>query len=167
MPAIISSSIQSRELESSFIEQYPNLVRFASLLTNSTYDAEELVQDAYMKIARRGSSEVENAIGYFRQTISNLAKNRWRTLSAYRRAIARLDPATDVEMRELVDSDALVLSIRRLPIRQRQAVALRFFFDLSHEQIANEMGITVGAAKSAVSRGVDALAALMDGESNE
>jgi RNA polymerase sigma factor (sigma-70 family) len=71
----------------------------------------------------------------------------------------RLLPASRPESAsELVDErDAVVSALRQLPARQREAVVLRFLVDLSEAEVACAMGCTVGAVKSAASRGLDRL----------
>jgi RNA polymerase sigma factor (sigma-70 family) len=51
----------------------------------------------------------------------------------------------------------LVVALRRLPRRQREAVVLRYLADLSEAQVAIEMGCSVGAVKSHGSRGLTSL----------
>lgn len=55
------------------------------------------------------------------------------------------------------DRDALARLLAVLPQRQRTVVVLRYYTDLSEQQTADTLGISVGAVKSAASRGLDAL----------
>ncbi len=58
----------------------------------------------------------------------------------------------------LIDTtDALVSVLTTLPQQQRRVVVLRYYCDLSERQVANELGISIGAVKSAASRGLKAL----------
>jgi RNA polymerase sigma factor (sigma-70 family) len=54
-------------------------------------------------------------------------------------------------------------AIRRLPDRQREALVLRYYLDLSEEQIAAAMGISRGTVKSTASRALAALGRILEG----
>ena len=58
-------------------------------------------------------------------------------------------PAVDV-----ASNDALLVALRRLPMRQRAAIVLRYYNDASHEDIARILGVPLGTVKSLLSRGL-------------
>jgi RNA polymerase sigma factor (sigma-70 family) len=58
------------------------------------------------------------------------------------------------------DHEVLV-AIRRLPPRQREAVILRYYLDMTEDQAAQSMGVSRGTVKSATSRGIAALARML------
>ncbi|HEX2028852.1 MAG TPA: sigma-70 family RNA polymerase sigma factor [Nitriliruptorales bacterium] len=63
------------------------------------------------------------------------------------------------------DHDEVWQAILRLPRRQREAIVLRYYEDLSEAETAEVLGVSVGTVKSQVSRGMDRLRALMGGPS--
>ena len=56
-------------------------------------------------------------------------------------------------------------AVRRLPTRQREAVVLRYYLDMTEEQAARAMGVSRGTVKSATSRAVAAVGRMLKGES--
>ena len=143
-------------------------VRLAYLITGDRALAEDLVQDAFVRLAGRllhlrdpGGFEA-----YLRKTIVNLANAYFRRRKVERRYMERQagqrqsaagdpDVPTRLAIRE---------ALRSLPTRQRTAIVLRFFEDLSEAQTADVMRCRPGTVKSLVSRGMDKLRPLMEGE---
>jgi RNA polymerase sigma factor (sigma-70 family) len=56
------------------------------------------------------------------------------------------------------DGRAVLAAVARLPRRQREVLALRYFLDLSEKQIAAMLGISRGTVASTTARGIAALA---------
>ena len=140
-----------------------SLRRTAWLLTGNADAAADLLQEALVKtyVAWRRVRR-EDASAYTRKVMSNLAIDGWRR----RREIAvgadfdRVDPApgtTGVD-----DRDEVVRLLQQLPPRQRTVIVLRYFEDLPEQAVAHELGISVGAVKSACSRGLASLRAAED-----
>jgi RNA polymerase sigma factor (sigma-70 family) len=78
----------------------------------------------------------------------------------------RLDPPEDIESAEDIAvlgeaNQAVLAAIRRLPARQREAVVLRYYLEMSEDQAAQAMGVARGTVKSATSRGLAALARML------
>jgi len=105
---------------------------------------------------------------YLRRTVVNLARSHYRHRKVERSYLERTSPgrgridaapATDVE-----DRDALWHALAGLPARQRTALVLRFYEDLSERQIADVMRCPVGTVKSLVSRGLRTLRTQIGGE---
>jgi RNA polymerase sigma factor (sigma-70 family) len=65
----------------------------------------------------------------------------------------------------IIEHEAVVAALRTLPARQREALVLRYYGELSEAEIAEAMGISRGAVKSHTSRGVAALRDVLDGRS--
>jgi RNA polymerase sigma factor (sigma-70 family) len=59
------------------------------------------------------------------------------------------------------DSRRMLAAIRKLPDRQREAIVLRFYLDMSEEEAASAMGVSRGTVKSTTSRGVAALGRIL------
>jgi RNA polymerase sigma-70 factor (sigma-E family) len=145
-----------------YTAHYRSLVRLAALLLDDVGAAEEVVQDAYVKMhgAWRRIREPEAAVGYLRTTVVNLARSRLRHRQVVRRHLPKpLPDAPSAEQGALdrLERDRLLGALRALPTRQRECLVLRYYGDLSEVQIAEAMGISTGAVKSHASRGMAAL----------
>jgi RNA polymerase sigma-70 factor (sigma-E family) len=146
------------------------LVRLAFLL-GAEHDAEDLVSEAFCELHRRWYRLRDPAAApqYLRSIVCNLARMHIRHLQVRRsHAKDELPPGqtgvvdsaeSSVLLRE--DQRAVVVALRRLPVRQREALVLRYWLDLKEVDIAGAMGISTGAVKSHIFRGMNALAALM------
>jgi RNA polymerase sigma factor (sigma-70 family) len=73
------------------------------------------------------------------------------------------DPAESAEAVAILDeaNREVLAALRLLPPRQREAVVLRYYLDMTEEQAARVMGVHRGTVKSATSRGIAALARLL------
>lgn len=147
-----------------FVEQAsPALLRTAWFLVGDVDAARELVQAALVKVYVRWSHvHPETATAYTRRVLVNHARDTWkrdvREVATDVAATSSLGIATpDDEPHRLVESAALVQALRRLPGQQRAVVVLRYYCDRSVEDVADLLGISEGAVKSAASRGLAAL----------
>ncbi len=150
-----------------YASHYASLVRLAAMLVRSTEEAEEVVQDAFVALHGRWRRlrEPDRAIGYLRQTVVNTARSRLRRRGVEQRH--RPAPLADVASAEQVvlateTRRSVIAAVRTLPERQREAIALRYFADLSEADTAATMGISRGAVKSHTFRGIAALRELME-----
>ncbi|HEY7401127.1 MAG TPA: SigE family RNA polymerase sigma factor [Actinomycetota bacterium] len=139
-------------------------VRLAFLLTGDRELAEDLVQDAFVRLAGRlvhlrdpGAFET-----YLRTTVVNLSHSHFRRARVERAYLARVkatigrrvEPGAD---RGLDDREALWQALGRLSRRQRAAIVLRFYEDLPEQEIADILRCRPGTVKSLVSRGLETL----------
>lgn len=143
-------------------------IRLAYLLTGDLAQAEDLVQDAFVRLAGRflDLRDPDGFGHYLRRTIVNLS-NSWyrrrrverayleREGSAPRHAAGDPDPG---------ERDALWRGLQTLNPKQRAAIVLRFYEDLSEEQTADAMGVPRGTVKSLVSRGLQKMREQLRGE---
>jgi RNA polymerase sigma-70 factor (sigma-E family) len=138
------------------------LLRTAIALTGHPHDAEDLLQVALERVARRWGRGAElDPSAYCRTVLARLAVDRWRAvqrrpglvLTALVPERAAL-PAADVDL-----SGDLLAALRDLPARQRAVVALRYLEDLSEQETAAALGIAVGTVKSQASKGLARLRA--------
>jgi RNA polymerase sigma-70 factor (sigma-E family) len=148
---------------------YRSLVRLAALLVRDVATAEEVVQDSFiaMHAAWRRLRDSDKALSYLRQSVVN----RSRSVLRHRVVVDRNapKPAPDMPSAEHgalaeLERSAVVDALRTLPARQREALVLRYYADLSEAQIAEMMGISRGAVKSHTARAIQALRALLDAD---
>jgi RNA polymerase sigma-70 factor (sigma-E family) len=126
------------------------LLRTAFLLCGDRGHAEDMLQTALLRTARRWSSAREQPTAYTRRVLVNLAKDRWRDRG--RRPVEHgrdtLDPGYDAADAEIVLRHTLLPLVLSLPARQRAVLVLRFLDDLSVEDTAAAMGCSTGTVKS-------------------
>jgi RNA polymerase sigma-70 factor (sigma-E family) len=140
---------------------YP-LVRLATLLTRDASVAEELVQDAFVSLHRRWESLADPAAahGYLRTTVVNNARSalRHRGVEERYRQAGPPEPAGPEERAVQSTEDARVMAaLRTLSRRQQEVLVLRYYADLSEQDIAQTLGLSKGAVKSHAHRGLAAL----------
>lgn len=136
-------------------------MRLAYLLTGERTAAEDLVQDAFIRVASK-TSRLENDAAfaaYLRRTIINLHTSRLRRHKVERAYLAREagQPLPDSRLPDIDLQDDLRERLLRLPPRQRAALVLRFYEDLSESDTAEVMRCSPGAVKSLTARGLRAL----------
>ena len=144
----------------------PDALRVAYLLTGDRALAEDLMQEAFVRVLGR-FRDLRNGDAfwwYLRRTIVNLSNSHFRRLRVERAHLARerstvlgtteigAGAAPDVEERERMRA-----ALAGLRPRQRAAIVLRFYEDLSEAETADMLGCPVGTVKSMVSRGVASL----------
>ncbi len=146
----------------------PRVQRIALALTNDPQAADDLVADAVTRILPKWrAGTVRDPGQYLKRVTVNLATRRWRRRALGRardhRAIDWSPVAPDVE-RIVVDRDLTMRAIRALPPRRRAIVVLRYYDDLSLDQIAELLGIDVGTVKSQLSRALEQLRTTLEGQ---
>ncbi|MEU7874525.1 SigE family RNA polymerase sigma factor [Dactylosporangium sp. NPDC049140] len=143
------------------------LSRLAFLVTGEPEVADDLAADALLEVWRYWDrvTAADNPAGYARGVLLNLVRNRIRRLQRERRGLVGLVPlwsdrtyARDIDVPAVVDVRG---ALRRLPYRRRACVVLRYAFDLSEQETARALGVTVGTVKSQTSRGVTQLTELL------
>jgi len=137
-------------------EQYGPMVRLAYLLTDSNAIAEELVQDAFVRVYQRWA-HVDNAPAYLRRAVVNACRSHHR-----RRFLERRNPAEPPPPVELPEPDGMWELLAELPPRRRAALVLRFYEDLQVRDIAVALGCSPGTVKSLIHRGLAQLRKGMD-----
>jgi RNA polymerase sigma-70 factor (sigma-E family) len=144
------------------------LVRLAVVMLGDRASAEDVVQDCFCGLYRRWNylSDTGSALGYVRSSILNRCRSEVRRRVRAERRAARHAPPQDAASAEVMaligeEHRAVLLALRRLPPRQREALVLRFYLDLPETEIATVMGVAQGTVKSTTSRGLSALAQLL------
>ena len=153
-----------RGFDELYAENLGAATRLAYLLTGDRHEADEIVQDAFVRLLGR-FADLRNPDAfpaYLRRTIVSVAQNRWRR-HRVERAFLRREAATriDPEARVPDHDEELWTCLLELPERQRAAIVLRFYEDLSERQTAEILGCSVGAAKKLVARGLSTLRSIV------
>lgn len=158
-----ASKAQRDEEFTRFAEQAQHsLAGTAWLLTGDRELAADLVQSALVKTyVAWGRVRRADATAYARRALINENIDRWR---ARRPEVLDDDPGANLTRPDAADAqaehDEVVRLLARLPEGQRKVIVLRYFHDLSEADIAETLGITTGAVKSAASRGLATLRTL-------
>ncbi len=150
-------------------EHFVPLVRLASMLLDDVGACEEVTQDAFVQLHLHWDRlrDPAKAPAWLRSAVLNGARSRLR-----RRQVAERHPADAQRSVESADAALLVSerhqtvldALRELPQRQREALALRYYLDLSEVEIADAMGISTGSVKTHVHRGLAALSTRLEEE---
>jgi RNA polymerase sigma-70 factor (sigma-E family) len=137
------------------------LLRTAFLLTGSRYSAEELVQDtlAHLYPQWHRVSAAEAPVAYVRRSLANRFVSRHRSPANRDLAMWELPDGWDgKDLSETVTTRRMIWQLLgELPNRQRTAVVLRYFNDLTDAQIADVLGCRPGSVRSLISRAVGAM----------
>ena len=143
--------------------------RLAYLLTGDNELAEDITQDAFVKMAGRlgGLRNKEAAAAYLRRTVMNLSRSHFRRKRVERSYLQReagMHRMETVEAPDVIEADALWIELQRLAYRQRCAIVLRYYEDLSEQQAAEVLDCSVGALKALTSRAMEQLRARVGSE---
>ena len=155
---------EEKEFET-FIRNYQNMVFSVSArIVGNLTDAEDITQEVFIKAYKRFPQlRNSNTIGGWLRTVAtNLSINhlnryraRWRFFSE-----EPVEIATEIE-RENDRQEMLELAIRKLPDAQRVSLVLFHFQDMSYEEIAAKLGVTLAKVKSDIHRGRETLKKLI------
>lgn len=149
-----------KRLEELYRVQVAPLQRLAFLLTGDHHLAEDLTQQAFVRFYRRFGDlrEPSAAPAYLRRTIVNLARSHHRRGRLERTKLEASERAPDVAPeRSVEDHDLIVRTLIALPYRQRAAIVLRFYEDLTEHQAADVLRCSPAAMKSLTARAMSAL----------
>lgn len=152
-PAVATSAID--RLEDLYRAEHAGAVRLALLLTGDAAVAEELAQDAFVRIAAK-LERTDNAGAYLRTTVVNLCRDHGR-----RRATVGRHPNAPPEAAAPpdlpADLGAVWLAIQALPDHHREVLVLRYWTDLPTEEIARLLGVPHPTVRSRIRRGLASL----------
>jgi RNA polymerase sigma-70 factor (sigma-E family) len=155
-------------VRSLYAEHAPSLVRMARLFVDDRNAAEDLVQEAFIRLARHAHriEDRNKSAAYLRSIVLNLARdhNRRGLVSLRHRPPADEEQATAEDEVLLRDDQRLVIdALRELPLRQRDCVVLRYYFEAGIQEIAETLGISQNSVKTHLKRGLAALERRLEG----
>lgn len=142
-----ASGLSEEDLEALYRRLRLPLVRLANLVVGSEDVAEDVVQEAFYGYSRN-AAHVTNPDGYLRRAVVNGARSHHRRAS---RATQRNEVVTVTGVAEMDETWGL---LRRLPVRQRAALVLRYYEDLPFDEVARLMGCRPSTARSLARRGL-------------
>ena len=149
-----------RVLAPSFVqlyeERFASMVRLAVALTGSDALAEDLVQDAFVRVHARWD-RIVTPTAYLRVAVVNACRSAGRRAARERAAASRELATTDA-----LHADELFDALAQLPYRQRAALVLRFYEGLSQAEIAEALDCREGTVASLLHRGLAQLRRVID-----
>jgi RNA polymerase sigma-70 factor (sigma-E family) len=144
-----------------FRQEASSLVRLTRLFVDDRNAAEDLVQEAFIRLARSAHRlrDPAKAPAYLRSIVLNLARDHNRRgLVSLRHHLPSDDQAAvedEITLRE--DQQRVIDALRELPHRQRDCIVLRYYDELGIDEIAETLGISRNSVKTHLGRGLDAL----------
>ena len=157
----------SQAITDLYHSEYRSLVRMSAVLVGDVSTAEEVVQDTFiaMHSAWRRLRHSDKAVNYLRRSVTN----RSRSVLRHRVVADRHAPKPEPDMPSAeqgaitqLERSAVISALLALPPRQREALVLKFYLDLSEDQVASMMHISRGAVKSHTARGKAALRTVLE-----
>jgi RNA polymerase sigma-70 factor (sigma-E family) len=151
-----------------FHEEAASLVRLARLFTDDRSAAEDLVQEAFIRLHRAASRirDPEKAAPYLRSIVLNLARdhNRRGLMSLRHQEAPPPDPGADPLGDVVAQGDEhrrILEALRDLAPRQRDCLVLRYYYELTERETAAALGISPNSVKTHCRRGLAALGSQM------
>ncbi len=146
-----------------FRQESARLVQMARWFTDDGAAAEDLVQEAFIKLAANAHRirDVDRAAAYLRSIVINLCRdyNRRGLVSLRHRPPAQPDEVSaEDRVTDREDARKVVAALRALPRRQRDCVVLRYYLDLPLAEIADTLGLSANSVKTHLQRGMRRLA---------
>jgi RNA polymerase sigma-70 factor (sigma-E family) len=161
---IVTEQAPGREVTALYEAHALSLIRFAYVMLGDRPAAEDVVQEAFLGLYQRWNKlhDTASAPGYLRVSVLNGCRMVLRSGARRDDRTARIAselPWESAEATALVSEKYrhLLRAVQTLPPRQREALVLRYYLDLSEEETARSMGVRRGTVKSATSRALAAL----------
>ena len=136
------------------------LLRLGYLLSGDRHRAEDLLQDTLLALHRRfgdAAMPLQRPVAYARRTMANLNISRSRRSSSSEVVVDLFDDVPAPTGSDPADRDVLWQALRRLPVRQRTVLVLRYYDDATDADIAAGLGCRLGTVRSLASRGLATL----------
>lgn len=140
--------------EQFYLEHFAGLVRLAYLVTLEEQEARDVVQECFIGAARRWD-DIDEPLAYLRRSVANRSYRSIRDARRRRDKTERHAALAAVEVRD--DVDELTDVIAGLPARQRAVVVLRFYLELSTDEIAAALDMPRGSVGPTLGRALQRL----------
>lgn len=158
---VTSDDTITPRLEDLYVRHAPAALRLAYFLSGDREEARDLVQDAFVRVAGRFRylRQPDEFDAYLRRTMVNLHASKLRRLKVERSSLAREAalPVSAALEEDHAARDEMWHAILALPPRQRAAIVLRYYEDLSERQAAEVLRCSVGALNQLVVRATASL----------
>lgn len=151
--------------EALYRNHYASAVRLAGLLLGDYPAGEEIAQEAFARLWE-SRLRVEEPGAYLRGIVVNLCRSRIRRAAVRRRHPAPLpapEPGPEDATGRIAARMVLRGALADLPHREREAIVLRFYGQLTQTEIASVMGISIGAVKTHLHRAMATLRTKVEG----
>src|SRR5580700_11170818 len=166
----VSDAASKRQFEGFAAEASDTLLRTGYLMTGDARDAEDLVQETFLRVARRWNQvrSMDHPAAYARRILINLvlqdAERRSRQEAELAQQHAGIDAADQDAARALRHVDDLAefrWALAQLTARQRAVLVLRYWADLPVREVADILGSSRGTVTGTASRAADRLAEIL------
>jgi RNA polymerase sigma-70 factor (sigma-E family) len=150
-----------------FAVHYRRLVGLAALMVDDRETAEEVAQEAFEALYRHWGRlrDPSTAVTYLNRSVVNGSRSKLRkrkTERSYELPLVGLVPSAESSGVDGSQRQVLVEALHQLSRRQREVMVLRYYLDLSEEQIADWLGVSKGSVKQHASRATAALQKRME-----
>jgi RNA polymerase sigma-70 factor (ECF subfamily) len=170
LPYLALTSPRPRRLSAErAVSHIDALVRLAHALCGSRHEAEDVVQDVYLRVLSRPRFMLGDELAYLSRCVRNEVRTRWRRTRRQPRTVAMPDEealgaAADAAPQERVEAREVVAAIAELPDAYRDAVALVDVAGLSYQEAADVLEVPVGTIMSRLYRGRTRIVRAIGGE---
>lgn len=153
MPTLEGVSLSSQDFAEFFRREYARTARACLLLTGSRAEAEDLVQEAFVRVYARWDhvSGMDSPEGYLFRSALNLNRKRLRWLAVRARHLTRVDASRD-ELDVAEDRLDALRAVATLPRAQREALVLVEWLDLDSDEAARVLGIAPSSLRGRLHR---------------
>jgi RNA polymerase sigma-70 factor (ECF subfamily) len=150
MPAVRRASREDPAFDNFFTAHLPQVYRVAARILGPTPAAEDVAVEAMARAFSHWSSV--RSMAHPRAWVVRVATNLALDEARRRRPTPQPPPSAEPASTEVVLRRSLVTSLKRLPRRQREVVVLRYIADMSEQEVAAALGLSVGTVKTHLHR---------------
>jgi RNA polymerase sigma-70 factor (ECF subfamily) len=136
--------------------EYPKVLGLARVLTGDHSEAEDVAHEAFAA-AFRNWDQVRDPAAWVRRVVTNKSRSSWRRRYAERRSLTRLAGGVRTAYELPAETESFWAEVRRLPLRQAQALTLFYLEDLSTVEIARVLECAEATVRVHLTRGRRAL----------
>jgi RNA polymerase sigma-70 factor (ECF subfamily) len=151
---------QRRQFEDFFLAEHDRLYRALCLVTGSRDEAEEVLQDAFLRLWERWDriGDVEDPRAYLYRTAMNAFRSRYRSAVRRMGRVVTARPPDDA-FAPIEDRDVVVRALRQLIPQQRAAIVLTGLLDYSSEEAGRLLGMKASTVRALSTRAREAMRA--------